>query len=170
MPSESNFSETFSLHRPVTIHACKYDNSIHRSWECELIAENEEFWTFVGVFKEEIRHPLLGIIRPKTASVEFYWKNRWYNVFRFFEPEGFLRNYYCNINMPPLLRGNVLSYVDLDIDVLVAPDLNFQVVDLDEFEENAQKHAYPPEIVAKAHNSLDELIEMIRGKKFPFDV
>jgi hypothetical protein len=155
--------------RIITVNACKYDNSVHRSWDCRLVEETADLWIFVGVFKEEIRHSLLGVIRPETVSVEFYWKNRWYNVFRFHEPEGELRNYYCNVNMPPVLDETVLTYIDLDIDVLVAPDLSFQILDLDEFEENAVKHKYPAEIVEKAKNSLLELLSLIKNREFPFD-
>lgn len=155
--------------RIVKVEALKYDGTVHRAWSCNLIDENEDLWELVGVFETEINHPLLGIIRPGTVSHEYYWKNRWFNVFRFHEPTGELRNFYCNVNQPPILKNNFLRYIDLDIDILVAPDLNFQIVDLDEFEENAAKFNYPAEIVAKSQNSLSELVEMIRGKRFPFD-
>ena len=155
--------------RKIRIEAMKFDRSIHRSWDCSLINETDELWEFVGIFHTEIKHPLLGVIRPNTISYEFYWKNRWYNVFRFHQPEGELRNFYCNVNLPPILQEDVLTYVDLDIDVLVAPDFDYQILDLDEFEENAAKHQYPAEIVEKAQTSLRELIRLIEGRKFPFD-
>jgi hypothetical protein len=155
--------------RKIRVEALKYDRSIHRSWDCSLIGETDELWEFVGIFPVEIRHPLLGVIRPNTVSYEFYWKNRWYNVFRFHEPEGELRNFYCNVNLPPVLRGNILTYVDLDIDVLVAPDFGYQILDLDEFEENAIKHQYPAETIEKAQASLCEVIQLIEQRLFPFD-
>ena len=155
--------------RKITVEAYKFDRVLHRSWTCELIGENEEYWIFEGVFEEEIRHPLLGVIRPKTRSFEFYWKHRWYNVFRFHEPEGELRNYYCNVNTPPILRADVLTYIDLDIDVLVAPDLSYQILDLDEFAQNAERLQYPAEIVEKSEESLRTLIRLIENKQFPFD-
>lgn len=155
--------------RKIRVEALKYDSSIHRSWDCSLINETDELWEFVGIFPDEIKHPLLGVIRPNTVSYEFYWKNRWYNVFRFHQPEGALRNFYCNVNLPPILRGNVLTYVDLDIDVLVAPDFDYQILDLDEFEENAAKHQYPAETIEKAQASLRELIRLIEKRLFPFD-
>jgi uncharacterized protein len=156
--------------RIIKVEALKYDRSVHRSWKCQLIAENEDFWEFVGVFETEIKHPLLGVIRPDTVSYEFYWKNRCFNVFRFHEPEGDLRNFYCNVNLPPVLENNVLSYIDLDIDILVAPDFNFEIVDLEEFEENARKFNYPAEVVEKARGGLEEVVQMILGKKFPFNI
>lgn len=156
-------------YKKILVQALKYDRSVHRSWECEMINETSELWEFVGIFPNEIKHPLLGVIRPYTASYEFYWKNRWYNVFRFHQPEGELRNFYCNVNLPPVLNEDVLTYVDLDIDVLVAPDFDYQILDLDEFEENAAKHHYPAETIEKAQASLRELIRLIETKQFPFD-
>lgn len=169
MSSLIDFSPSETKHKIITVHACKYDGSVHRSWECELVEETEEMWTFIGVFKEEIRHPLLGVIRPGTVSVEFYWKNRCYNVFRFHEPEGELRNFYCNVNLPPTLKSGELRYIDLDIDVLVQPDMSYQVVDLEEFEEHSIKHNYPAEIIETAHESLQEIISLIETRQFPFD-
>ena len=36
-----------------------------------------------AVFDEEIEHELLGTISSGTISTEYYWLDRWYNVFRF---------------------------------------------------------------------------------------
>ena len=167
--SLENSHPQLGLAQTIRVEACKFDGSVHRAWDVVLETETEDLWILRGVFEKEISHPLLGVIRPKTVSVEFYWKNLCYNVFRFHQPEGELRNFYCNVNLPPVLNGNVLRYVDLDIDVLVEPDLSYQVVDLDEFAENAAKHAYPPAIISKAYDSLDELIALINNRSFPFD-
>jgi len=152
----------------ITINSRKFDGKIHRSWKAELIKQENFLLTFVGEFDKEIEHPHLGVIRRGTISYEFYWLDRWYNVFRFHEPDGDLRNFYCNINMPPTFEKEILDYVDLDIDVLVWKDFSFEVLDLDEFEENAVKYHYSPEVYDKANESLAELIVMIKKKSFPF--
>lgn len=85
----------------ITINSRKFDQSIRRSWECNLIQETIDYYLFLGEFNEEIIHKDLGIIRPKTISYEYYWKHEYFNVFRFLEPDGKFRNYYCNINPPP---------------------------------------------------------------------
>ena len=84
-----------------------------------------------------------------THSIEYYWLDRWYNIFRFAEPTGELRSYYCNVNVPPTFDGQVLSYVDLDIDILVEPDLSYQILDLEDFEENAARFGYSEDVQAK---------------------
>ena len=169
MSSHQDFRQNVRSQDLITVKACKYDGSVHRSWKCELIEENDNYWAFVGIFSEEIRHPLLGVIRPATISYEFYWKDQWYNVFRFHEPEGSLRNFYCNVNMPPVFNESVLTYIDLDIDVLVAPDFSYQILDLEEFEENAQRHNYSTEVIEKSRSSLTQILALIEKRQFPFD-
>ena len=122
-----------------------------------------------AVFDEEIEHELLGTISSGTISTEYYWLDRWYNVFRFSDPNRKLQNFYCNINQPPSFDGRVLSYIDLDIDVLVAPDFTYRVLDIDDFEENAKRYAYPDEVQANARQALAELISLIEARAFPFN-
>jgi protein associated with RNAse G/E len=153
-----------------TINSKKFDGNIYRSWKVDLIDESVDLLTFVGIFQKEINHSQLGLIRRGTISYEYYWKKKWYNIFRFQEPEGNLRNFYCNINQPPVFNNQILSYVDLDIDVIVWTDFSFQIVDYDEFEFNAAKFNYSSVLRKKVTESLAEVLRLIDTKSFPFDV
>jgi|SRR5215213_966798 len=153
----------------VTINSRKFDGRIHRSWKAKLLEETEEFYLFAGKFDSEVKHSKLGVIRRGTVSYEYYWKNQWYNVFRFHEPDGDLRNFYCNINRPPEFVGNVLDYIDLEIDILVWRDFSFEILDLDEYEESSRKFNFSDEVKYKVEESLNKLLEMIKEKTFPFD-
>lgn len=152
-----------------TINALKYDGNTNRRWSCQLQEKADSLLVFTGEFDREITHPDIGIIRRGTLSYEFYWLDRWYNIFRFHEPEGSLRNFYCNINLPPVLEERTLSYVDLDIDILVWENFDYQILDVDEFERNALRYNYPPQLIKKVYESIDELIELIEKRQFPFD-
>lgn len=122
-----------------------------------------------GSFDRQIEHDLLGTIPCGTLSVEYYWLDRWYNIFRFLGHGGVLRNFYCNVNQPPTLDGQVLSYIDMDIDVVVEEDFSFRVLDLDEFERNAMRFDYSPGLQANAHRAVNDLIKLIQSRAFPFD-
>jgi protein associated with RNAse G/E len=119
-------------------------------------------------FPEEVVHELLGTIPGGTHSLEYYWLDRWYNVFRFARPDGKLRNYYCNVNVPAKFDGATLSYVDLDLDLLVDPDFSYQVLDVEDFERNVRQYGYPAEVEVKARHAVAELITMIETRQFPF--
>ncbi|MGH9917159.1 MAG: DUF402 domain-containing protein, partial [Pyrinomonadaceae bacterium] len=99
---------------------------------------------------------------------EYYWTDHWYNVFRFQEPSGELRNYYCNVQMPASFDGKVVDYVDLDIDLIVDSDMSYRVVDREDFLQNSKIYNYPDSVIRNAENALDELISMVQTRQFPF--
>ena len=152
----------------INVRACKYDGRVHRSWAGRLRERRGSLIVLDAVFAEEVRHPLLGMIAPGTRSTEYYWTDRWYNIFRFAETSGALRNYYCNINAPAEFDNHVLSFVDLDIDVLVAPDYSYSGLDTEEFAVNAARFEYPADVCRQAQRALDELIALIKTRRFPF--
>src|SRR5207253_1084068 len=106
----------------LTVQVLKHDGREYRRWRARIAERKEKLIVLDAEFDTDVHHHLLGEIKRGTRTVEYYWLDRWYNVFRFLQADGSTRLYYCNINMPPILRGDVLSYVDLDIDVLVQPD------------------------------------------------
>ncbi|HKR00019.1 MAG TPA: DUF402 domain-containing protein [Pyrinomonadaceae bacterium] len=152
----------------VTVRTYKYDGREHRRWRARLVRREESLIVLDAIFEEEIRHALLGTVSKGTLSLEYYWLDRWYNIFRFVEPTGELRNFYCNINVPPVLQKNVLSYIDLDVDVLVAPDFTYTILDEDEYAANAARFNYPVEVRHRSQLALEELIALIEKRAFPF--
>ena len=153
----------------IIVSVLKYDGREHRRWRARVAKREGSLLILDAVFEEEIKHDLLGTIALGTVSTEYYWLDRWYNVFRFSDTGCQLKNFYCNINQPPSFDGRVLSYIDLDIDVLVAPDLTYKILDLDDFEANAQAFAYPEDVQANAHGALKELTGLIEARAFPFN-
>ncbi len=123
-----------------------------------------------AAFEKHVEHELLGSIPVGTLSTEYYWLDRWYNVFRFRDPEGGLKTFYCNINMPPEFNRATLTYVDLDIDILVEPDFSYRILDWDDFAENVRRYSYPPELQTQARNAVAELVQLIETRSYPFNV
>jgi protein associated with RNAse G/E len=152
----------------IVVSVLKYDGREHRRWPARIAKRDGPLLVLDAVFDEEIQHDLLGPIASGTISTEYYWLDRWYNIFRFSAPDRTLKSYYCNVNTPPLFDGRVLSYIDLDIDVLVAPDLTYRILDVDDFEENARRYGYPDDLQANTHAAVAELIGLIEARSFPF--
>lgn len=153
----------------ITVRAYKFDGSEHRSWNAEVLRQEDSLLVLDAKFNEEIRHELLGRIVGGTTRIEYYWLDRWYNIFRFANPSGELRSYYCNVNVPPTFDGETLSYVDLDIDILVEPDFSYRIVDLEEFERNVTRYGYSAPIQSGARKAIDQLVELIKTRQFPFN-
>ena len=160
----------YNSQKIVTINSRKFDGTIHKSWKAEFLDQKENLLSFVGKFEKEINHSKLGVIRRGSLSFEFYWLDGWFNVFQFFEPNGKFRNFYCNLNLPPIFKDKVLDYVDLDIDVLVWKDFSMEILDLDEFDENSKKFNYSQDIRNKTKASLKKLLELIETRNFPFNI
>jgi protein associated with RNAse G/E len=153
----------------IEVRAYKYDGLLHRSWPAKLLRQEGSLIVLDAKFPNEVVHDLLGTIASGTHSLEYYWLDRWYNVFRFAQPDGQLRNYYCNVNVPPTLADDVLSYVDLDLDILVEPDFSYRVLDMEDFERNIELYGYPAEVQVNARQALDDLARIIETRAFPFD-
>ena len=154
--------------KSILVRTYKYDGSEHRRWPAQVLRQEGSLIVLDAKFTNEVVHDLLGTIVGGTNSLEYYWLDRWYNVFRFAQPNGELRNYYCNVNVPPTFDGKILSYVDLDLDILVEPDFSYQILDAEDFETNAQRYGYPDEVQTNAHRAVDELLRMIQTREFPF--
>jgi protein associated with RNAse G/E len=169
MGLENSEVATPSQNKIVTVEARKFDGRLHRAWQANLVAQDDSIIIVEGVFEEEIRHPQLGTIAVGTRSTEYYWTYRCYSVFRFLQPSGELRNYYCNINLPAEFDGSILTFIDLDIDVLVAPDFSYRVLDEEEFAANAALYDYPEMVRQAVPHALAELVGLIARRGYPFD-
>jgi protein associated with RNAse G/E len=167
--SESSIRQGAPDAEEIVVRSCKHDGRVHRSWPARVARREGPLVVLDALFAEEIRHDLLGTIEAGTLSTEFFWTDRWYSVFRFQTPEGRLLKFYCNINTPPTFESGALTFVDLDVDVLVQPDLSYEVLDEDEFERHAELYRYPAPYRSNVREALDELRHLIENRRFPFD-
>ena len=143
----------------IVVRVYKYDGREHRTWRARLGKEVGPLIVLDAVFADEVEHDLLGRIASGTISKEFYWLDRWYNVFRFDD------RFYCNVTKPPSFDGSLLTYVDLDIDVLVEQDFSYRILDLEDFE----TYPYPAEVKQQARKAVAELISLVAARSFPFN-
>ena len=152
---------TESRANSITVRVLKYDGAEYRRWNARLARREGSLIVLDAEFEFDVQHHLLGDIQRGTRTFEYYWLDRWYNVFRFLKADGSTRLYYCNVNMPPKLADGVLTYIDLDIDILVQPDLSYQILDLEEFAANTVRFGYSEETKRQADAAVDELISLI---------
>ncbi len=80
--------------------------------------------------------PIPGeILKRNDRFVEIYYTDRWYNIFAVHDREDDrVKGYYCNIGYPAVFEsGSRISYIDLALDLWVAPDGTQTVLDEEEF-------------------------------------
>jgi len=155
--------------KKITIRVLKHDGTEYRRWRACLREKCESLLILDAEFDVDVSHRLLGEIKRGTKTIEYYWLDRWYSVFQFLEANGDTRLWYCNVNLPPRFENDEIIYVDLDIDVVVKPGGWYQVLDLDEFEANAEQFGYSDDEKAGAQTALDELLALIDQRQFPFE-
>lgn len=153
----------------ITVRSFKHGGRPHRTWRARLEAVEGPLIVLEAFFAEEVTHPILGRIEAGTPSREYFWTDRWYSVFHFGTPEGRLRNFYCNLGTPARLEAGTLSFTDLDVDILVRPDLSYAVLDEDEFEAHSEAYSYPAHYRLRTREALRELVSLIEGRQFPFN-
>jgi protein associated with RNAse G/E len=147
----------------ITVNSRAFDGSTRRSWTASLEYLDLPFIKLVGSFESAVEHSELGSIESGTISYEYFWTDRWHNIFRLHQPDGDFRNYYINLSMPPTFSDGILNYVDLDIDIVVWSDGSFQVLDIEEFEASAERFSYSDELRRRVEDELDSMLKTIRA-------
>jgi uncharacterized protein len=152
----------------ILVRKLAYDGRETWHWSGKLAERGDHVTVIDAVFNGPPRD--LGYMKLENTDLyhEFYYNDRWFNVFQVFRGDGRMKGWYCNICRPALFSGNEISFVDMVLDVFVHPDGRYLVLDEDEFREKAEA-IYSPEDEAKAREAVTELLEMVRHRRHPFD-
>src|SRR5947208_6154708 len=94
----------------IIVRVLKYDGTEYRRWPARLARRDVSVIILEGELEYDVDHSLLGNIRRGTRTEEYYSLDRWCNIFRFLDDESRTRWSYSNINTPPGLVDQNLSY------------------------------------------------------------
>ncbi len=104
-------------------------------------------------------------------AVWFLFKNRPFDVGRFYRPDGSWTGYYADILEPVRWEGSdpatLQPIIDLFLDLWIAPDGRYSVLDEDEFEEAGSLGYLTGEQIGHARSVLLDLIEATKRGEFP---
>lgn len=105
-------------------------------YEGEELHRDEHSITLEALFTRDDM-PFMDVVFKKADRfVEYYYSDRWYNIFVIYDrDDGRLKGRYCNIGTPAVIEDQVVSYVDLALDLWVSTDGRQTVLDQDEFED-----------------------------------
>ncbi|MGI8424646.1 MAG: DUF402 domain-containing protein [Chloroflexota bacterium] len=152
----------------ILLRATKFDGSAH--WIQPFTVVSDDGTLLVTRYRA--RTPIYssrGEFRSPYDSLVYFWRDRWYNVFRLSKPGCALSLWYCNVTTPPVFDGCQLGYVDLDLDVAVRPDGCIDLLDEDEFAEHQRLYDYPSEVIAHAQEAAEQVAALARANGFPFN-
>ncbi len=152
----------------IVVHKLAYDGRETWRWSGKLVEREEKVTVIDAIFNGAQRD--LGYMKLENTDLyhEFYYEDRWFNIFQVFRSDGSLKGWYCNICKPARFFGNEISFVDMVLDVFVYPDGRSLVLDEEEFDEKA-KTIYSAEDAERPKSAVAELLAMVEQRQRPFD-
>jgi len=120
------------------IHVLKRDLQGEITWQYEgLILECGKDFVCLEARFNRADMPFMGVVlKENDRFVETFYTDRWYNIFEIHDrDDDRIKGWYCNLGRPAVRdAADMISYVDLALDLWVATDGTQTVLDQDEFE------------------------------------
>lgn len=102
---------------------------------------------------------------PGDRFIEYYYTNRWFNIFDIASTAAERKGWYCNIAEPAVIFDDRIEQVDLLLDVWVSPKGEILILDEDEF---VSDNTLSEEQRKGARQGLHDLLEMIAARQETF--
>lgn len=104
-------------------------------YEGDELRRDEHSITLEALFTREDMLFMDVTFKKGDRFVEYYYFDRWYNIFVVYDrDDGKIKGWYCNIGKPAVIEDQVVSYIDLALDLWVSAAGKHSVLDQDEFE------------------------------------
>jgi protein associated with RNAse G/E len=154
------------------VESRSYDQAIRGSWQAYRLDEDtllsDENLTEVTGDCVRLWLPAGTLMHWTTQTrplryncLQFFWPNRWYTFSAFYDGRA-LRHTYASIIQPARIEIERLSYVDLDLSVLVNADQTYEVLTQAEFEQLAELLHYSEETRISALMALRTITSSIQ--------
>jgi protein associated with RNAse G/E len=117
-----------------TVYKCDHEGQVVWQYSGTVLERGPDWVCLTAVFNG--RESDMGFITFRRGDVftEWFYADRWYNVFRIADGEtGALKGWYCNITRPAQITAASVRADDLALDVFVTPDGQVMLLDEDEF-------------------------------------
>ena len=143
------------MQQEFLVESRSYDQMLRGSWRAYKLDEKmrlgDELWDESTNNGIRVWLPAGTPMRWATGTrplrsncLQFFWPERWYMLSAFYDDLE-LKRTYANIIQPPIINLNRVAYVDLDLSILVEPDLTYEVLTQAEFDQLAETLHYDEE-------------------------
>jgi predicted RNA-binding protein associated with RNAse of E/G family len=148
----------------IKVHKKNLAGDVKYQYEGELLSQDEHEIVVDALF-DRADMPFMNVVFKKgDRFVEYYFTDRWYNIYTIHDrDDGNVKGWYCNVSKPATLEDDIVSFVDLALDLWVARDGKQTVLDEDEFE----KLDLEDELRIAALRGLDELKNLFLNNEHP---
>ena len=110
----------------------KLYSGLERQYLCDLIYLEKPFGILQFILDKD--YHVGNLFLPKgTISLGFFWENRPYNIYQWFDKEILIASYF-NISDSTQLFPNKFVWRDLILDILITANSSYKILDEDELE------------------------------------
>jgi predicted RNA-binding protein associated with RNAse of E/G family len=136
------------------------------TYEGTLNASGEVWACLTALFNYADKDAGYVVFGRGDTFVEWYYRDRWYNVFVLFDrDDGHLKGWYCNITRPAEFGAGTIAADDLALDVFVSPGRDVLVLDEDEFAALVLSDAEQ----SSAWDAVEAIRQAVAAKETPFE-
>jgi len=149
----------------ITVHKLDESGEEKFSYRGRVVRRDAHSVQLEAIFRRERMDLDYVTLKPGDRFVEYYYADRWYNVFAIYDADdGSFKGWYCNITRPARLSEAHVHAVDLALDYFVQPSGREFILDEAEFS------ALPlsPTDAAAARAALAELQSLAAQRAGPF--
>lgn len=150
----------------IQIKSYKHNGKLHRIWENCLVLKRTEDEVIGANDKTNVIESDGRTWITREPAICYFHAKYWFNIIGMLRDDGI--HYYCNISSPFVFDGEALKYIDYDLDVKVFPDMTYNLLDEDEYDEHKLEMDYPIVLDRILHNHMDYLLKWVHQKKGPF--
>ncbi|MBA3532458.1 MAG: DUF402 domain-containing protein [Ardenticatenales bacterium] len=148
----------------------KFDGHIKSEWESDKLPSLVEDWLVVLHHPERHRKSTGGIIESESLLfLHCFSTVQPLVVLLEYDLCGRFRGAKCDAALPATVEGQVIDFIDLDLDVIVEPDLSSFVRDEDTFARNRERMGYPEVVVQQARAGIALAQTLVASRRFPFE-
>lgn len=159
------------MQQTMLVENHSYDHIVRGSWQAHKCRDGIHLGNETDVSGEDVVRLWLPAgtpmnwahgVRPlRSHCLQFFWPRRWYMLSAFYDGST-LRHTYANIIQPAHIDVARVTYVDLELSVLVRPDLSYEVLTQVEFEQAAETLHYDEDTRIGALMALRTLTSSIQ--------
>lgn len=151
---------------PITVYKRDHTGQIVWHYAGEVLARGATWVCLQAVFDRVEADLGFVVFRQGDIFTEWFYTDRWYNVFRIAETgSGQLKGWYCNITRPAQIAPDSVYADDLALDVFVTPDGSLRLLDQDEFD----TLDLPPDERMAALRAVEAIGSAVAARAVPFD-
>jgi hypothetical protein len=103
--------------------------------------------------------------RRGDRLTEWFYADRWYNVFVLRSDGGALKGWYCNLARPARFDEDVITQEDLALDLFIFPDGRAILLDADEY----TALNLPPDERVAVRGAVRDVLERAKRRELPFE-